>query len=232
MSVENIHISCSASVSYPPEVVRRRYDRLAPWYRLFEWILWLPRGIRSRAVQKLEPQHGDTVLEVGCGTGRNLPYLREAVGPGGQVLGVDLSERMLSRARMLCERKGWKNATLVRMEALDYRALRPLDAVLFSLSYSVMQKRERILNHVWSQLRAGGRVVIMDGKTMPGIVGRLLHPLIVLAMKATVLGDPDHNALADLSVLTDDVLVEEELFGAYFIYQGKRKTRNSNRERS
>jgi len=41
-------------------------------------------------------------------------------------------------------------------------------------------------------------VVIVDGKTMPGIVGRLLHPLIIAEMKATVLGDPDHNACADL----------------------------------
>jgi hypothetical protein len=87
-----------------------------------------------------------------------------------------------------------------------------------------MQNRERILNHAWSQLRAGGRVVIVDGKTMPGLVGRLLHPLTILEMKATVLGDPDHNAWADIRALTSDVHVEEELFGAYFICQGRKTT--------
>ena len=74
MSVQNVHTRSSASLPYPPEFVKRRYDRLAPFYRLFEWILWLPTGIRARAVRKLELPHGDTVLEVGCGTGRNLPY--------------------------------------------------------------------------------------------------------------------------------------------------------------
>ena len=224
MSVENVHIRSNASLPYSPEVVKRRYDRLAPWYQLFEWVLWLPRGIRARAVRKLELQHGDTVLEVGCGTGRNLPYLEAAVGPSGHVLGVDLSERMLSQSRALCGRRAWRNVTLVCADALDYRAPRPLNAVLFSLSYSVMRNREQILNHVWSQLRPGGQVVIVDGKTMPGIVGRLLHPLIILEMKATVLGDPDHNACTDLRALTNDVHVEELLFGAYFICQGRKPT--------
>ena len=224
MNTRSIGISGNASLPYAAEFVRQRYDRLAPWYRLFEWILWLPRGIRSRAVRKLELQHGDTVLEVGCGTGRNLPYLKSAVGSSGHIFGVDLSEKMLSRAWTLCEQRGWTNVTLACADALDFRAPRPLNAVLFSLSFSVMQNRERILNHAWSQLRPGGRVVIVDGKTMPGLVGRLLHPLTILEMKATVLGDPDHNAWADVRALTSDVHVEEELFGAYFICQGRKTT--------
>src|SRR6266545_2677065 len=145
MRVKDVQLRSNASLPYPPEFVRRRYDRLAPWYRLFEWILWLPRGIRSRAVQKLELQHGDIVLEVGCGTGRNLPYMQDAVGPGGRILGVDLSEKMLARSQALCEGRGWNNVTLVRTNALDYRAPGKLDAVLLSLSYSVMQNREQVL---------------------------------------------------------------------------------------
>jgi hypothetical protein len=130
---------------------------------------------------------------------------------------------MLNQAQALCERRGWKNVTLTRTDALNYRASRLFDGVLFSLSYSVMQNRQRILDHAWSQLRAGGRVVIVDGKTMPGIVGWLLHPLIIAEMKTTVLGDPDHTACADLRARTSDVHVEEELFGAYFICQGRKQ---------
>jgi ubiquinone/menaquinone biosynthesis C-methylase UbiE len=222
MNAQNVYICRRTSLPYPPEVVRRRYDRLAEWYRLFEWILWLPRGIRARAIQRLELRPGENVLEVGCGTGRNLSYLQDAIGPSGQIFGVDLSEKMLARSRALCERKRWNNVTLARTDALVYRAPRLVDAVLFSLSYSVMQNRERILDHIWSQLRAGGRVVIVDGKTMLGIVGRLLHPLIIAEMKATVLGDPDHSAHADLRALTSDVQVDEELFGAYVICKGRK----------
>ncbi|MEU3910809.1 methyltransferase domain-containing protein [Streptomyces sp. NPDC029721] len=42
---------------------------------------------------------GERVLDAGCGTGRALTPLREAVGPSGTVLGVDLTERMLAAAR-------------------------------------------------------------------------------------------------------------------------------------
>ncbi len=185
-------------------------------------MLWLPRGIRARAVEKLELHRGQTVLEVGCGTGRNFQYLHAATGPTGQIFGVDLSEQMLHRARMLCERHKWANVSLTRGDVLDYRVPAAVDAVLFSLSYSVMRDREPILRHAWSQLRPGGRLVIADGKKLPGLLGRWLHPLTMLEMKATVLGDPDHHALADLRALTDDVQLEEELFGAYFICRGRK----------
>jgi len=57
---------------YDPQFVRRRYNRLASIYVFFEWLFWLPRGIRPRAVRRLKLKSGDRVLEVGCGTGRNL----------------------------------------------------------------------------------------------------------------------------------------------------------------
>ncbi len=68
VSSESIKTSRNAALPYAPELVRRRYDRLAPWYRIFEWVLWLPRGIRDRAIRKLELQRGDAVLELGCET--------------------------------------------------------------------------------------------------------------------------------------------------------------------
>ncbi|MEV7829701.1 class I SAM-dependent methyltransferase [Streptomyces subrutilus] len=42
---------------------------------------------------------GDRVLDAGCGTGRALPALRAAVGPGGTVLGADLTPQMLAAAQ-------------------------------------------------------------------------------------------------------------------------------------
>jgi len=205
-----------------PDFVRRRYNRLAPYYQLFEWILWLPRGIREWAVRSLELRPGDTVLEVGCGTGRNLEYLEAEVGPDGHIFGVDLSEQMLARCQALCGKRGWQNVTLVRGDALEYAGPGQVDAVLFSLSYCTMLHRKQILGHVWSQLRPGGRLVILEGKTIPGLVGRLLHPLLIFEMKATVLGDPDYRAWEDVEALTDDIDVEERLLGSYFICRGRK----------
>ncbi|MBI1798340.1 MAG: methyltransferase domain-containing protein [Candidatus Eisenbacteria bacterium] len=155
------------SLPAPPDFVRRRYNRLAPYYRVFEWILLLPRGIRERAVRKLQLRPGHTVLEVGCGSGRNFKYLEAAVDPNGHILGVDLSEQMLGRCRALCEKSGWHNVTLVRRDALEYAMSRRVNAVLFSLSYCTMLHREQILGHVWSQLEPGGRLVILEGDERP-----------------------------------------------------------------
>lgn len=53
----------------------------------------------SAAVAQAALSPGATVLDVGCGTGRALPALREAVGAGGTVIGLDLTDEMLQVAR-------------------------------------------------------------------------------------------------------------------------------------
>ncbi|GAA1502863.1 class I SAM-dependent methyltransferase [Streptomyces albidochromogenes] len=52
----------------------------------------------AAAVAGLGLRPGDAVLDAGCGTGRALPFLRDAVGPGGSVLGADLTPAMLEAA--------------------------------------------------------------------------------------------------------------------------------------
>ena len=109
------------------------------------------------------------MLEIGCGTGRNFPYLREAVGPSGRVYGVDLSTGMLAKARALCEQRRWRNVELTHEDAADYIAPEPLDGVMFGLSYNTMPHHLTVLRHAWKQLRPGGRIVIMDAKVPPGL---------------------------------------------------------------
>ena len=208
------------SLPSDPAFLRARYDRLARWYVLFEWLLWLPRGIRERAVRLLDLRAGQCVLEVGCGTGRNIPFLEAAVGPEGKIYGIDLSEGMLSRCRAMCTRRGWRNVTLERTDALSYAIPQEPDAILFSLSYATMLHRTRILENAWRQLKLGGRLVILEAKLMRGLPGRLQRLFVVPLMKATVLGDPDHEASRDLGALTKDIHLEERLLGSYFICRG------------
>lgn len=54
--------------------------------------------VYAAAVAGLGLREGDRVLDAGCGTGRALPPLREAVGPSGVVLGADLTPAMLREA--------------------------------------------------------------------------------------------------------------------------------------
>jgi ubiquinone/menaquinone biosynthesis C-methylase UbiE len=209
-------------VDYDAPFVRRRYDRLARFFVFFEWLFLLPPGIRRKAVARMELVAGGRVLEVGCGTGRNLAPLVQAVGAGGQVYGLDLSEGMLAEARELCERSGWQNVTLIHADAAGYNLPEPVDGVIFSLSYAVIPRHREALRRAWEQLRPGGYLVIMDAKLPDGTAGKLLRPFVVWASRLTVLGNPDLRPWDDLRELTDQVDYEEAQFGTYYICRGRR----------
>jgi uridine kinase len=68
----------------------------------------------GRAVAELAPRAGGVVADLGCGTGRALPYLREAVGRGGEVFAVDATVEMLHAAR---DRAGRARARIVLADA-------------------------------------------------------------------------------------------------------------------
>jgi ubiquinone/menaquinone biosynthesis C-methylase UbiE len=197
--------------------ISQRYDRIAGLIPLFEWVLFLPRELRKKAVDRLSLRPGDCVLEIGCGTGRNFPYLHEAVGPTGTIYGVDLSAGMLRKCEMLRERHGWRNVGLTQGDAADFQAPEPLDAVFFSLSYNTMPNHLAVLDQAWKQLRSGGRMVIMDAKLPPGLGGRLVLPFSVWLMKRTLLGNPHIRPWLDLKPLAGRFDMEEFMLGSYYI---------------
>ena len=210
---------------YGSPFIQRRYNRLAKFFVLFEWLFLLPRGIRKRAVGRLELEPGARVLEVGCGTGRNLAHLFQAVGEHGHVYGVDLSEGMLQEAGELSANAEWRNVTLIQSDATAYALPELVDGVLFSLSYAVIPRHREALRRAWEHLRPGGYVVIMDAKLPSGFLGKLLHPFVVWTSRATVLGNPDIRPWEELREITDDVGYEEVQFETYYICRGRKPGR-------
>jgi ubiquinone/menaquinone biosynthesis C-methylase UbiE len=202
------------------KAVTQRYDRIAGLITLFEWVLFLPPGFRRKAAARLELKPGDRVLEIGCGTGRNLPYLRDAVGSTGRVYGVDISPGMLGKARALCDGNGWNNVELIEADAAEYVPPQPLDGVIFGLSYNTMPHHLAVLRHAWSQLRPGGRLVIMDAKLPPGTGGKLILPFSLWLMKRTMLGNPLIRPWEDLARLADNFDMQEFMFGSYYVCRG------------
>ena len=55
----------------------------------------------EQAIQELAPPKGGRVLDAGCGTGRALPFLRNAAGPEGDAVALDATSEMLAEARRL-----------------------------------------------------------------------------------------------------------------------------------
>src|SRR5712692_6824900 len=82
----------------------------------------------EQAVRELAPPPSGRVLDVGCGTGRAVPFLRQAVGDAGRVVALDVTPEMLAEAR---RRGRGQLAKLVQAdgEALPFRAA-SFDAIL------------------------------------------------------------------------------------------------------
>ena len=197
--------------------IAQRYDRLSGLIPLFDWLFFQPPGFRAKAVDRLSLRAGNHVLEIGCGTGRNLAFLSAAVGPRGCVYGVDLSPGMLAKSRALCERNHWHNVELIEGDAAQYRAPVALDGVMFGLSYNTMPHHLTVLREAWDQLRPGGRLVIMDAKLPPGLGGRLVLPFSLWLMKRTMLGNPLIKPWEDLARIAGSIEMEQFMFGSWYI---------------
>jgi demethylmenaquinone methyltransferase/2-methoxy-6-polyprenyl-1,4-benzoquinol methylase len=192
----------------------RRYDRIARTYSTLEPLYLVFPPARRRAVVALGLKRGDTVLEIGAGSGRNFPYLVEAVGPTGTVIGVDASPGMLAEARRLIDRHGWSNVQLLQQDAAQLVVDRDLDGVLFSLSYSAMPEPRPALARAWERLRPSSRVVIMDAGLTQGGPWRLLAPIARLLVKYAP-GDAYSDPWSDLA---DYGPVETKRFLLGFFY--------------
>jgi ubiquinone/menaquinone biosynthesis C-methylase UbiE len=151
-----------ATATVDQQAITRQYDRVAPFYRALSPLFLINPLARRRGVAALALRPGDTVLEVAVGTGRNLSYLVEAVGPTGTVIGVDLSAGMLREAAKLVERRGWRNVELIEGDATMLDLDRDLDAIFFSLAWSVIPAPVAALSRIWDRLRPGGRVAVME----------------------------------------------------------------------
>jgi ubiquinone/menaquinone biosynthesis C-methylase UbiE len=203
---------------YSPQFISRRYDSLAKYYILFEWIFMLPRGIRRRAAEALNIQPGDTVLEIGCGTGRNIKLLSKAAG---KVYGIDVSPKMLKLAEKVKKKHGLSNVELVCSDALSFFKDTEYNSILFSLSYAVLPNGKEVLEKSWANLKHGGRIVIMDSKFPSWWEAKIFFPLrqlLTLFLKATVLGNPNVNAEKDLKEVTHRAVnLKNYLLKTYFI---------------
>jgi phosphatidylethanolamine/phosphatidyl-N-methylethanolamine N-methyltransferase len=209
-------VARSTFVRQPLTRLTTRYDHLARWYRFVEAAIVLPPGLRRKAVGQLDLKSGDAVLEVGCGTGRNLQLLCKAVGVDGVVIGVDASSGMLERAQHLVAARGWQNVRLLHQDATGLALENPIDAVLFSLSYSVLPNRPAAVSRAWEALRPGGRLVVMDAGLPASRLGRLLRP-VGEALATAFPGDPYSRPWEDLAGLSHAVETQWFQFGTYFI---------------
>ena len=164
------------------EAVLNAYQRWARYYDL-AIILYYLAGMRvgrwrRMVVDALALHPGDTVVEIGCGTGLNFARLEQAVGPDGRIIGVDISDAMLLVARTRVQRAGWRNVDLVCRAASDYRFPDGVDGILATGVLTYEPKFDDVIARGTKALAPGRRWVVLDYKR-PDNWRRHLAPLFV-----------------------------------------------------
>jgi demethylmenaquinone methyltransferase/2-methoxy-6-polyprenyl-1,4-benzoquinol methylase len=164
------------SLSRPPDLAlaRLRYREHAAGYdasarRSQRW--------RLAAIDRLELRPGETVVDVGCGTGLSFPALSAAVGAGGRVVGVEASPDMAEYAQRRIERDGLINTTL-RVDSAGAADLPPWDGILLHYVHDVLRD-PAALAVLMARARPGARAVAV-GMRLPPVWALPLWPWILM----------------------------------------------------
>jgi len=137
--------------------VQRAYELYAPVYDfIFDWIF---SPGRAAAVKQLDLQRSDSVLEVGIGTGLNLPLYPATI----QLTGIDLSQEMLDKAVERVQSLAMPNVTLKVMDAtsLDFGD-NEFDKAVATYTISAVPDPVAVLREMRRVVKPGGVIVIMN----------------------------------------------------------------------
>jgi tRNA A58 N-methylase Trm61 len=178
---------------------------------------------RRAVVEALPLQPGQVVLDVGCGTGLCCGLLREKVGPGGTVIGIEESPEMAAVAREHIAHEGWRNVTVVQSSAEDARLEATADAALFCAVHDILQSPGALRN-VMAKLCPGAWVAAGGGKwAAPVMVAvnsmvRMLHAPYVRSFSGF------DRPWRYLELLVEDVQVREMAFDSGYVMTGHTPT--------
>jgi ubiquinone/menaquinone biosynthesis C-methylase UbiE len=177
------------------ERVRRAYDRIAPHYE--NYVGYVERHLLGDGRLWVCSRACGSTLELGIGTGRNLPYLPDDV----RLVGLDLNTAMLAIAHQRAADLGRDvDLRVGDVQALDFRD-GTFDSVVATMSLSSVPDSRRAVAEARRVLRPGGRFLALDFVRSPLLpvraIQRVLEPLMVWRYGDHLLREPRDDLVAE-----------------------------------
>jgi len=204
---------------------RRKPDRAAALaqYRqragVYDAELLAFEPIRTEAIERLKLRAGETVIDVGCGTGLSFELLANRVGHHGHIIGIEQCPEMLAQARERVRHHHWINTVLLEESVVNAPIKVHADAALFHFTHDILRDGKAVA-HVMAHLKPGARVVATGLQWAPPWMWPTNGFVLLAAMHSVTsfegLGRPWDKLAAHLA----DVRIDTAMLGGIFIASG------------
>jgi len=197
----------------------RYLGRLSGYFPNFDF--FFIKSVRQKAVELLNLEHGNRVLDAGCGSGGSFPYLVRAVGSTGEVVGIEISPESTLSARRRIAKNEWENIRVIESAAQTVVLTGMFDGLLMFAAPDVYASDEA-LDNIIPHLRENARVAAFGAKLSSHRLGRILNPVLktLIKLSFSTTPKPDYESWRVLSKYVEEIEVKEYFFGLMFLASG------------
>ena len=149
---------------------QKQWGQMGSWARWYDLLMTLmtfgkEKKLRQDTITLARIQPGDSVLEIGCGTGSLTLAAKERAGPSGEVAGIDIAPEMVAKAKKKAARNSadilFREGSIAMIPFSDNH----FDVVMCSFMIFHMPEdvRRKGFPEIYRVLKTGGHLFILDG---------------------------------------------------------------------
>jgi SAM-dependent methyltransferase len=184
------------------------------------------KPVRKKAVELLNLNEGNRVIDAGCGSGGSFPFLLNSVGLTGEVIGIEISPSTTINTRKRIAKNKWENVKVIESDIQNVTLYGKYDGLLMFAAPDVFAS-EKALSNILPHLKEKAQIVFFGAKISNRRFGWLLNFLLRKAI--TKLSFPSTPALESrpwciIENHIQNLVIEECFFGWMFLAHGSLKS--------